>query len=121
MRRLLACASLLLITPAMADTALFNVNGYTSTDDGMKQFSVLIFDRSGRVIATSDDALIQQHADAERLDGKGRTVLPGLTDAHAHVAGLGFLKTSLDLAGVPSVEDAVARIAQYARDKPHAR
>ena len=121
MRRLLACASLLLMNPAIADTALFNVNGYTSSDDGIKQFSVLIFDRSGRVIATGDDGLMQQHAFAERVDGKGRTVLPGLTDAHAHVAGLGFLKTSLDLAGVPSVDDAVARIAQYAKDKPHAR
>ncbi len=65
--------------------------------------------------------LLEQHADARKVDGQGRTVLPGLVDAHAHVAGLGFLKTSLDLTGVASVDDAVAAIAQYRTDKPHTR
>ncbi len=59
--------------------------------------------------------------DATQIDGQGRTVLPGLVDAHAHVAGLGFLKTSLDLTGVTSVDDAVASIADYRKAKPHAR
>jgi hypothetical protein len=33
--------------------------------------------------------------------------------------GLGFLAVSLDLAGTPSLGDAVSRIADYARDNPH--
>ncbi len=108
-------------TPAHADTALHNIAGYTSSDEGIVEFSVLVFNDAGRVIATGDDALLPLHPDASRLDGGGKTVLPGLIDAHAHVAGLGFLKTSLDLTGVPSVDDAVARIATYAKEKPHAK
>ena len=108
-------------TAVGAETALHNISGYTSTDHGIVEFSVLVFDDAGRVVVTGDADLLEQHADARHIDGRGRTVLPGLIDAHAHVAGLGFLKTSLDLTGVQSADNAVAAIAQYARDKPHAR
>ena len=108
-------------TTADAETALHNINGHTSTNDGIVAFTVLVFDNAGRVVATGDGDLLEQHPDARKIDGQGRTVLPGLVDAHAHVAGLGFLKTSLDLTGVASVENAVAAIAQYRKDKPHTR
>lgn len=106
---------------AAADTALHNIGGYTSSDDGIVEFTVLVFDDAGRVVATGDETVLAQFPDAERIDGGGRTVLPGLVDAHAHVMSLGFLKTSLDLTGVASVEAAVAAIAQYRKDKPRAR
>ena len=106
---------------ANADTAIHNIAGYTSSNEGIVEFSVLVIDAAGRVVATGGDTLLTAHPDAEQLDGGGKTVLPGLIDAHAHVAGLGFLKTSLDLTGVQSVDDAVARIAAYAEEKPRAR
>jgi len=121
MRITIAVCTLFLTLSASADTALYNVKGYTSTNDGIRPFSVLVFDAGGKVVATGDDELLQQHAPTTRIDGQGRTVLPGLTDAHAHVAGLGFLKTSLDLTGIPSVDAAVAAIGAYAKDKPHSR
>ena len=108
-------------TNAGAATALHNINGFTSTNDGIVEFEVLVFDDAGRVVATGDADLLEQHVDATQIDGQGRTILPGLVDAHAHVAGLGFLKTSLDLTGVASVDDAVTAIAQYRKDKPHTR
>ena len=120
-RLTLALLALLACTAAGADTVLHNINGYTSSDEGLVTFNTLVFDDAGRVIATGDTDLLDMHADAIHVDGQQRTVLPGLIDAHAHVAGLGFLKTSLDLTGVPSVDDAVAAIAQYAKDKPHVR
>ena len=104
-----------------ADTALHNIQGYTSTFDGMRSFSVLVFDDAGWVVATGDDELLSAHPDATRIDGDGKTVLPGLTDAHAHVLGLGLLKSNLDLMGSPSVEDAVAQIKAYSDSKPQAR
>jgi len=120
-RLFLAAALAWASTAALADTALHNIKGYTSTNDGMIEFSVLVFNDDGRVVATGDETLLANHPDAERIDGEGQAVLPGLIDAHAHVFGLGLLKTSLDLAGVPSVDDAVSAIADYARKNPHAR
>jgi predicted amidohydrolase YtcJ len=113
---------LLLLMPvaAVAATALHNVTGYSSSEAGMLEFSVLVFDDEGRVIATGDETLLSEHPKAERIDGRGKFVLPGLIDAHAHVYGLGFLQISLNLAGIPSVEDAVRSIDEYANENPRA-
>ncbi len=116
-------ASLLAITlthaVAFADTVLLNVNGYTSSDTGMQSFTVLAFDSSGRILATGGNEVLARYPDATLLDGNAATLLPGLTDAHAHVSGLGILKANLDLIGSFSVANAVARIAEYAAEKPH--
>lgn len=104
-----------------ADTALHNINGYTSTNDGIRAFSVLVFDDEGKVVATGDDKILAAYPDATLRDGQSKTVLPGLIDAHGHVLGLGVLKANLDLTGTPSVEHAVAAIAAYAAAKPDAR
>ena len=105
---------------ATADTVLHNVNGYTSTGGGIRNFSVLVFDDGGRVVATGGDDLLATQTENDRIDGGGLTVLPGLIDAHAHVYGLGLLKTSLDITGVASVEAATARISEYREQNPHA-
>ena len=108
-----------LCTCAVADTVLHSVTGYTSTASGdIRNFSVLVFDDDGRIIATGDDVLAAEHADARQIDGAGKFVLPGLTDAHAHVGMLGFMTAQLNLTGTPSIEDAVQSIAAYAKANP---
>ena len=99
---------------------MHNIQGYTSSTVGIREFSVLVIDDTGRVVAIGDDGLLAGSPEADRIDGGGLTVLPGLTDAHAHVYSFGLLKTSLDLAGVPSVDEATTRIRDYARNHPHA-
>jgi hypothetical protein len=91
------------------------------TNDGLQSFSVLVFDADGRVAATGDAALLASYPNAKRIDGNGKTVLPGLIDAHAHVYALGFLEISLNLAGTPSLDDAVRRIDEYAASNPHTK
>ncbi|MDH4124216.1 MAG: amidohydrolase [Gammaproteobacteria bacterium] len=110
---------LLAASATSAQTAIHNVTGYTSTETGVVQFEVLVFADDGRVLATGGPASLAEYATARRIDGGGRYLLPGLTDAHAHMANLGFLATSLDLAGTPSLEDALQRIADYADGNPH--
>ena len=118
-----AAALLVLVSSsiAIADTALHNINGYTSTNEGIQTFSVLVFDDAGKVVAIGDDDLLAQHPDATLRDGNSKTVLPGLIDSHGHVEGLGALKSNLDLTGIPSVEHAVAAIQAYAAERPSAR
>lgn len=114
------CAIFLMLLPALggAETAIHNVVGYTSTNDGIRKFSVLVFDDAGRIVATGDSALLSNYPKADRIDGGGTTLLPGLIDAHAHLYWQGFLTVSLDITGTPSLDDAVARIAKYAADNP---
>ena len=103
---------------AGAATLVHNLQGYTSSNDGIRDFSVLVFDDTGRVLATGDEALLGQYPDAERVDAGGNVVLPGLVDAHAHLYSQGFLTISLDLAGTPALEAAQQAIKQYADAHP---
>ncbi|MBT8089539.1 MAG: amidohydrolase [Gammaproteobacteria bacterium] len=105
---------------ATAETVLHSVNGYTTSSDGIRQFSVLVFDDAGKVVATGGDELLAGKSGEGRVDGGGLTVLPGLIDAHAHVYGLGLLKSRLDITGIRSVQDAARRIGIYAKEHPHA-
>ena len=111
----------LLTGQAQAKTALVNITGYTSTENGLQRFDVLVFDDTGRIVATGDAAVLEQHADAERIDGAGRSVLPGLIDAHAHILNYGLLRSQLNLFGSATLEDAVSRIETYAKERPHTR
>jgi predicted amidohydrolase YtcJ len=55
---------------------------------------------------------------AKHVDMAGRTVLPGLIDAHGHVFGLGAMLTQLDLSATTSLQQALGAIADYARANP---
>jgi predicted amidohydrolase YtcJ len=108
-----------IVAPVDADTLLHSVTAYTSTATGeIRQFTVLVFDDHGRIVATGGEELISEYADAKQIDGRERFVLPGLIDAHAHVSRLGFLNVQLKLFGTPSVEHAVASIAAYDKANP---
>lgn len=114
---LLILFTLLSTVPCFADSAIHNVDGYTSTNDGIRVFSVLVFDSQGRIVATGGDELLEGVPEEGRIDGDGGTVLPGLTDAHAHIYNLGLLTSSLDLTGTGSLQEAIGRIDEYARQR----
>ena len=108
-----------LCASAAADTVVHSTTGYTSTATGdIQHFSVLVFDDEGRIVATGDDDLAAEHADAGQIDGSGKFVLPGLIDSHGHVSSQGLLAVQLNLTGSPSVDDAVKSIADYAKANP---
>jgi predicted amidohydrolase YtcJ len=48
----------------------------------------------------------------------GRIVVPGLTDAHAHVMGIGARELQLNLEGVASIADVQRRIERRVRQTP---
>ena len=72
-----------------------------------------------RILAVGPNELMTAHAGpATRIvDLKGRTVIPGITDAHAHMDREGLRKVFPSLGRVRSIADIQNRIAQLARDK----
>jgi len=105
-------------TAIEAATLWYNVNGYTSTDEGIRSFSTILVGDDGKVVAIGDDSLRDAHRDARAIDGNGLTMLPGLTDAHAHLYGQGVLETQVDLAGARSLDEALKRVRAYAAANP---
>ena len=78
-------------TPARADTLIHNANGIQVGADGkLQQFEALLIGDDGKVVRTFT-AVQNPHApNAVRIDAGGRTLLPGLIDAHGHVMALGL-------------------------------
>jgi len=52
------------------------------------------------------------------IDLEGATVIPGLVDSHTHIAGLGEKQSRVDLTGVQTEEEAVARVVAFAAKVP---
>jgi predicted amidohydrolase YtcJ len=105
---------------AGATTVIDNANGYTLNAKGdLVRFASLAFDDGGRIVAVGSAAEVAAKAPkATHVDMRGRTVLPGLIDAHGHVFGLGAQLTQLDLSGTATLQDAVKAIGDYARANP---
>jgi predicted amidohydrolase YtcJ len=105
---------------AQADTAIVNANGYTLNAKGdLVRFSALAFDDRGKILAVGTQAEVAARAPgARQVDMDGKTVLPGLIDAHGHVFGLGQMLTQLDLSQTTSLQDALKAIGEYARSNP---
>ena len=71
-------------------TLLHNVKGYTLQDDELVKFNSILFE-DGKILAIGDHAeLAKMNSFSISLDGKGKTLLPGLIDAHGHLLGLGL-------------------------------
>ena len=109
----------LLAAPAYADGLIDNVNGITLDEGGkFARFTGLVIGSDGKVIRTLQRADKRPERPDFRLDAKGKTMLPGLIDAHGHVMGLGFQLITLDLSDTRSLEEAKAKIAAYAAANP---
>ncbi|OYU15178.1 MAG: amidohydrolase [Alphaproteobacteria bacterium PA4] len=103
--------ALLLVSavPVLADTAYTNANGYTLGADGtLLRFGTLLVDDAGKVKATLPAGAPLPKG--KRVDVKGRTLLPGLIDAHGHVMSLGERALAVDLSETTSLAQAQAAV-----------
>ena len=99
-------------------TIMANINGYSFDNNRqLQQFQTLVFD-DGRVLATGGPTLGANYPEANLIDGKGLTLLPGITDAHGHVSSLGYALLQIDLRGATSARQVSSLISKYAKEKP---
>ncbi|MEX2182367.1 MAG: amidohydrolase [Gemmatimonadaceae bacterium] len=96
------------------------VNGRIYTADGARPIVDAMAIRGGRIVFVGDvagaRALVGPRT--ETLDLAGRTVIPGMTDAHAHVAGIGQALRTVNLVGTTSYDAVIARVVERARTTP---
>ena len=96
------------------------LNAKVITADSRFSLAEAVAIKGDRFVAVGKSKDIEALADHETkiIDLKGRTVLPGLIDTHAHVEYAGRLSLFIDFGGVSNVEEAVARIASQAARTP---
>ena len=118
-RALLAAAALTAASPALADTLLDNVDGFTLDEKGqVERLTGLVFSNDGKVVQVLHRGDKRPAKPEYYIDGKGRVLMPGLIDAHVHVMGIGVAALTLDLSGTKSLTEAQAAIAKFAAEHP---
>ena len=104
---------------ALAETTLItNVQGYTLDGDKLKQFSAIQF-TDDKIDRTYNDAQkLPQSTEIKIIDGQGKTLLPGLIDAHGHILSYGLSLLQANLSGTLSEGSAVNAAVNYAKANP---
>ena len=119
MKTYLWAAALLFAAPAAADTLVDHVDGITLDESGkLRRFTGLVIGDDGRieqVLARGDK---RPGKPDFYVDGKGRVMLPGMIDSHAHLMGVGLGTVTLDLSQTRSLAEAQAKIAAYVKAHP---
>jgi predicted amidohydrolase YtcJ len=105
-------------SPALADTLIYHADGIQVDAGGkLQRFDGLLVGNDGKVkrLLAKGEALPDAGA---RIDAGGRTLLPGLIDAHGHFMSLGLGAMQLDLTGTSSIADLQQRLRAYAAANP---
>jgi hypothetical protein len=128
MRRLLLPTAALLAVglqrPAAAQTApaadLVVTNARIYTVDDAHPLAAAMAVRDGRVQFVGDarGALALKGPNTRVVDAGGRTVIPGMVDAHGHLLGLGLALRNVDLVGTTSYDEVIRRVTARARQLP---
>ena len=103
-----------------AATIIDNANGYTLNAAGrLVKFTALAYDDAGKILAVGNAKAVEAKAPgATRIDMQGKTVLPGLIDAHGHVFGLGNVATGVELYSSTSLAGALKAVDEFSKANP---
>jgi predicted amidohydrolase YtcJ len=102
-------------TQPKADLIVVNGNVYT-VDDARPRASAFAV-RSGKIVFVGSDreARFLAGSATKVIDAGGRTVIPGMVDAHAHLLGLGNSLRNIQLAGSKTYEEVIAKVVERAK------
>jgi len=116
--------ALLLAAPLSAQTArpadLIVTNARIYTVDDTRPVVAAMAVRDGRIVFTGSvrEAMALKGSATRMLDLAGRTVIPGMVDAHAHLLGLGQSLQTVNLVGAKSYDEVIARVVARAQNVP---
>lgn len=109
----LIAAGCLASTALYAETTVF-INGNIYTGNMKAPHAEALASKDGRIIfvGSNADARKFQNGDARVIDLEGKTVVPGLTDSHCHIFGIGEREMNLNLEGANKLEDFLAKVKE---------
>jgi predicted amidohydrolase YtcJ len=102
-------------TQPKADLIVVNGNVYT-VDDARPRASAFAV-RAGKIVFVGSDreARFLAGSATRVIDAGGRTVIPGMVDAHAHLLGLGTSLLNVKLAGSKTYDEVIAKVVERAK------
>jgi len=114
---LVTAAALAAPLTAQQPADLIVVNATIHTADATRPLAHALAVRDGKILFVGSvrgaEALAGPRT--ERWDLEGRTVIPGMVDAHVHLLGLGQALRIVDLVGTRSYDEVIARVVERAK------
>ena len=99
------------------DLIVTNANIYTVDSTFSKATALAV--KKGQFIAVStDEEINREYTSAQRLDALGKTIVPGLIDAHCHFYGLGLNQQIVNLRGTKSYQEVLEKVAAFQEERP---
>jgi predicted amidohydrolase YtcJ len=95
-----------------ADLIFVNGNIYTVNEKQPHAEAAAVKDQRIAFVGSNEEAKKFRSAQARIIDLGGKTVVPGLTDSHCHIFGIGEREMRLNLEGTNSLEDFLARVKE---------
>ena len=94
---------------------LIVVNGRVYTVDDSRPMVSGFAVKNGRILFAGSDGEVRSLAGPRTriVNAGGATVIPGMVDAHAHLAGLGNSLANANLAGSRTYAEAIARVVDH--------
>ena len=103
-------------------TNILYLNGdiYTMNPAQPRAQALAIDSASGTIIAVGTDDEVRRTGGqyTELVDLRGKTVVPGFTDAHIHLVGAAYRAHYIDAGGSTSEDDAAELVRQRAAQTP---
>ncbi|WP_027393766.1 amidohydrolase [Aquimarina latercula] len=96
----------------IADLLVFNANVYTVDESKPKAEAFVIKDDKFIAVGNLEE-VSKTYSFTDSIDAKGKTVVPGLIDAHCHFYGLGLQQQKVNLVGTTSYDDVLSRIIDF--------
>ncbi len=97
---------------------LIVINGRVYTVDDSRPLVSAFAVKNGRILFAGSDIEVRSLAGPRTrvVNAVGATVIPGMVDAHAHLAGLGNSLANANLAGSRTYDEAIARVVTHSRN-----
>jgi len=93
-------------------TLIHNAKIYTM-DAGFSTADAILFDSSGRIHNVGgEQAMLEAFPDAMRIDLRGKIIIPGLIDSHAHLYGLAISLSQAQLRGTSGKAEVIQRLRE---------
>jgi predicted amidohydrolase YtcJ len=121
---LLICVSFLAFHAARAqDADLILVNGNIYTGNERQPHAEAVAVKTGRIIfvGAGKDAKKLGAEHTRVVDLHRQTVVPGLTDSHCHIFGIGERERGLNLEGTNSLKDFLAKVKERVAQTEHGK
>lgn len=99
------------------DLIIVNANIYLVNDEFEKAEAFAVRDGKFLAVGTNDE-IRDMYTSNQLIDADGRTITPGLIDAHCHFYGLGLNQQVVDLVGTTSFEEVLERVKEYHASNP---